>query len=601
MCGIAGFVGSRNPERADKLLRMIAHRGPDGSGIFEQEEITLVHARLAIQDIAAGAQPMRLGNLSIVFNGEIYNHMRLRSSLTHQFKTRSDTETLLALYEQEGEAMLERLDGMYAFAIYNSADQTLFLARDRYGKKPLYYTFDDGFVFASEIGALRSLKRYEHNEAAIAAFLRFGFIPFAHTVYKGVYKLLAGRYMRLQIKNMNYSLQSWFDSKTIKKTAISKNEALEVVESALKQSIKDRLDSSDVEVGAFLSGGIDSSLICHYAALEKPSLKTFTVRFAGAFDESSLAEATARAIGTRHQTIDIDAHIKDDIETILNSYGEPFADSSAVPSWYVAKAARQFVKVALNGDGADELFGGYRRYIPIANNLDKFAQIVSPLARFLPKPSIKMSGYNYFYRLINSAAERDKLIYWLKTRSDICEGVFPLVENPLFLEARTLIDSFADESPLAAALYADQSLLLFGDLLVKMDIATMQHALEGRSPFLSRDVSKIAQSLPDRFKVRGITTKYLLRRLAKLRIGEAVATAPKRGFEVPLKSWVQNDLREMIGDRLNAPNALWRNYLNAETVDAIWQNKQEIGAEKRAKLLWTIFVLENWYAHDRLS
>ena len=595
MYGIAGFTGAPSLDRATALLGALAHRGPDDQDTLELPGLTLLHTRLSIQDLKGGHQPMQRGPLNIVFNGEIYNHQALRQSLKTDFKTRSDTETLLALFEAHGKKMLEKLDGMFAFALHDARDNTLFLARDRYGKKPLYYSFQNGFTFASEIGALAKSDRFAMNHSGVEAFLRFGFIPFEHTVYEGVFELPAGSWLRLDLNDNTRQTGRWFNPAPLyAPQKLGDEAAIEAVEAALKKSVQDRLTASDVEVGAFLSGGIDSSLVSYYAAELKPGLKTFTVSFEGGYDEAPQAAKTARQIGSVHHEIRIETRLKEDIDRILANYGEPFFDSSAIPSWYVAREARKSLKVILNGDGADELFAGYRRYVPEANGWYALAKPFSPLAAWLPKPADKMGPYNWLYRLLLAAGESDPLAFWLKTRTDIAEGVIDWKQNPIFDQARSFLQNLPAVSPLSRALLADQGLLLAGDLLVKMDIAAMAHALEGRSPFLSRDLALLAPQLPDSAKIRGRSTKWILRELARRRLGGAVADAPKRGFEVPLKNWVETDLREPIFDRLQKPNALWKNYLSEKTVKTVLEKTAPIDAEKRARLLWTLFCLETW-------
>jgi asparagine synthase (glutamine-hydrolysing) len=586
VCGVAGFYGL-NAQKAQALLNALAHRGPDDSGVFEGDLITLVHRRLSVQDIALGRQPMQRGDLTIVFNGEIYNHIALRKSVEADFKTRSDTETLLALYQDRGANALDIIDGMFAFAIYNKRDKTLFLARDRYGKKPLYYSFQNGFMFASEINALTKVANFAVDRDAAAAYFGFGFIPFDRSIYKEIIKLNAGSWLKLRLDTFEIESGRFFSPFDLgAETITDENEAIEQIESALSQSVKSRLESSDVEVGSFLSGGIDSSLVSFYAAKERPNLQTFTVRFAGNYDESPQAEATAKAIGSAHMTIDVAPNMKEDIESILARYGEPFSDSSAIPSFYVAKAARERVKVVLNGDGADELFAGYRRYVPIANGWFSWARRFSFLAKILPKPAKKISAYNYLYRLIESAGAKTPLEFWLKTRPAISLPIS--ADNLVAKEVALFLENLPNSTPLSLALLSDQALLLFGDLLPKMDIATMAVALEARSPFLSRDLSYLAPRIDDRLKIRGAKTKYILRRLALKRLGKNVANAPKRGFEVPLANWAQNDLKEPIEDLVLSPNAFWRDFLDKDVLNA------PFGREGRAKALWTLFCFEIW-------
>ena len=615
MCGIAGYFGASDPHKNAALLEAIAHRGGDDQGVFTAPNLTLLHNRLSIVDIGGGHQPMERGAFAIVFNGEIYNHNELRSGLNGVlegfggeflrdfgggFTSRSDTETLIALYAAHGVKMFEPIDGMFAFALYDSRTNLLYLARDRYGKKPLYYSFAGGFAFASEINALKKVSPHTINHAAIEAYLRFGFVPFEHTAYNEIYELPAASYMIVNLADLSYVINSWNEETTVSdQPKISENEALDLVENALRRSVKNRLESSDVEVAAFLSGGIDSSLICYYAAQENQNLKTFTVSFDGGFDESVIANQTAKQIGSAHKTINIHNEIKNSVEKILLAHGEPFADSSCVPSFFVSQAARKEAKVVLNGDGADELFAGYRRYVPFSNHLYEIARIFSPLKSLLPAPNNKMSGYNYLYRLLDSAGAKDCVQFWLKTRSDIYNEL--PISNAIIEQARTTLENRHKLSALSHALSSDRKLLLFGDLLVKMDIASMAHALEARSPFLSRDMAHVAAALPDHLKIRGTTTKYILRKLAQKRLGNTVASAPKRGFEIPLKNWVQGELKEQIYDRILAPNALWHDYLPHDFVRGVLNETINIGGEKRAKLLWTIYALEVWYENDRIS
>jgi asparagine synthase (glutamine-hydrolysing) len=586
VCGIAGFYG-QDAAKAERLLTALAHRGPDDKGVFEADLLTLVHRRLSIQDIALGRQPMSMGDLTIVFNGEIYNHLDLRRDLNIDFKTRSDTETLLALLSIRGVNALDEIDGMFAFAAYNKRDRSLLLARDRYGKKPLYYPFQNGFMFASEINALTTIAGFEIDREAAEAYFGLGFIPFERTIYKSLFKLTRGSWLKLRLDTFDIKTGRFFDAADLYDAPkLSEADALNELETALEKSVKDRLESSDVEVGSFLSGGIDSSLVSYYAAKTRPNLKTFTVRFAGAYDESPQAEATAKLIGSAHTTIDIAPSLATDIESILARYGEPFSDSSAIPSFYVSKAARERVKVVLNGDGADELFAGYRRYVGVANGWFSAARRFGFLARFLPKPACKIGGYNYFYRLLESANARTPLEFWRKSRSAI-----PLpfnADNLVAKQTSEFFESLPALTPLALALLSDQALLLFSDLLPKMDIASMSVALEVRSPFLSRDLAYLAPRINDDMKIRRTNTKYILRLLAGKLLNNGVAKAPKRGFEVPLANWIDGELKQSVGDLVYAPNALWRDFMDKSVLNA------PLGREERAKALWTLFCFEVW-------
>ena len=399
MCGIAGtinFSGNREKEIKESLF----HRGPDAQDIYRYKNINLIHTRLSIQDISNGHQPFEYDEFVITFNGEIYNHLNLRKVYLKDFvfTTNSDTETLVCLYIKFKIKMFDMIDGMFSFSIFNKITNKLILARDRAGKKPLYvYNDKSTFMFASELNAIKvGLGNLVINEAEITAYIRNGFFFKTTTPYKNVEELEAGFIYEIDIDTLEIKKEKYFDLLDFyKKDKISdfktaKNE----LDNILHKSVKERLLSSDLEVGAFLSGGIDSSLIVAVASQYVDKLKTFTVKFDGTFDESQLAKLTAKKYGTEHHELSINMNLRDDIENILLNYGEPFMDSSAIPSYYVSQEAKKYVTVILNGDGADEIFGGYRRYVPVANNWLKIASNFSSVTKILPKPHSKKSIYN---------------------------------------------------------------------------------------------------------------------------------------------------------------------------------------------------------------
>ncbi|MHC4474806.1 MAG: asparagine synthase (glutamine-hydrolyzing) [Planctomycetota bacterium] len=609
MCGIAGAI---NYKRFDlgKITRVLFHRGPDEQNIYCYKDIALVHTRLSIQDIERGHQPMHYGPYSIVFNGEIYNHVELRSSLSDTFLTRSDTETLLHLYARYEEKCLDMLDGMFAFAVLDKRRNEIFLARDRAGEKPLYvYRDNDSLLFASELAAIKSAVPLQIDEENIYHYLRLCSFYKQSTPYRNVRELEAGSYARIDLNSLKVEPQKWWNIVEYyhKPMAISFTDALDQVEAFLRNGIKRRLESSDLEVGTFLSGGIDSSLSTAIAADYKEKMRTFTVSFEGGYDEAPLARLVAERYGTSHTEINISFDtLQDDLETIFLNYGEPFADSSAVPSYYVSKEAKRHLTVILNGDGGDELFAGYRRYVPFAK-LDFFN--LSPLlglcARRLislaPVPNEKQSRYNYLYRLVDLASKECERCY-LSATTDIFEGF----ENSLtgttdYLRGlkRDLDNiSRSNLSGLQKLMAMDFDTLLAGNLLVKMDIATMAHALEGRSTFLTKELLEFAPRLPDKYKVKGSTTKYILRELARKYVPEELVSQPKRGFEVPLKKWIKHDLREIVFDHLDK-DCYSHKFVKKAFLSNLLHEKIKISDEKRAKILWTLLSLEIWYRKNR--
>lgn len=609
MCGIAGSVNFGLHEHT--ITKTMGHRGPNERAVFADGPLTFFHLRLSILDVAGGKQPMHyLDRYTIVFNGEIYNHQEVRKALQLNCTSQSDTETILHAYHVKGAAMLSLFDGMFAMAIYDKEKQTIFFARDRAGKKPLYY-YHSGkqFVFASELNALRAILPLEIDTSGFADYMRMGSFLGSQTPYQHVQEIPAGSYVYFNIPSFIYKVEQWWsisEHYAKPKCALSEPDSIQYIDELLQTAVKRRLDSSDLEVGSFLSGGIDSGLITAIAAQHHSQLQTFTVAFDGAFNEAPLAALVAKKYGTRHQEL----HIAfDDLESnvlnIIAQYGEPFFDSSAIPSWYVSKAAAKHLTVILNGDGADELFGGYRRYVPFAR-FDFFdapialRKTAALLKAILPPGHHKKSTYNFLYRLLSfSAAHTPDSIYCAAT-SDLMEDHLEMLTETGSIQPRVQqIAGNNNLSGLDKLMLLDFDINLFSDLLPKMDIATMAHSLEGRSPFLAKEILEWAPTLPGTYKIRNTTTKYLLRQLAAKYLPKELLHQPKRGFEVPLKDWVNGALNNMIVDHLQRADVLYPQIIQQSFVQALIANKVKISAEKRAKILWTIFSMEVWYQHQQ--
>ncbi len=597
MCGIAGIINFHNHNLND-VKKSLFHRGPDSQNIFIHNNIAFIHTRLAIQDISHGQQPFHCENFSIVFNGEIYNHLQLRLEYLKGsvFKTKSDTETLLQLYIKYKNKMFDMLDGMFAFAILDKETNRIILARDRIGKKPLYiYKNDSSLLFASELNSIKiANKDLKINEDAISAYLRTGFFFKKYTPYSDVVEVEAGCIYTIDIDSLNIQKKQYFNLKKYYRRQVSQslNKTINELDVLLDKSVKDRLLSSDIEVGAFLSGGIDSGLVVAMASKYQKNLKTFTVKFDGAYDESSLARLVSKKYGTEHHEIEIKFDVKNDIEKILLNYGEPFMDSSAIPSYYVSQEAKKYVSVVLNGDGADELFGGYRRYVPAANDLLTLARYLTPLLKILPISHSKKSLYNYLYRLLE-ISNKSGLDYYLGSTSDIFEGAYEFKNNYILSQIDEFLLSNSDLSNLSQMLLHDSEILLFSDLLPKIDISTMSQSLEGRSPFLSKYMLEFVPTLPDNLKVKGATTKYILRELAKKYLPLELIDQPKRGFEIPLKKWVDIDLKENIYDRLSSLSYS-SSFIDQNFIDRLLDKRVRVSDEKRAKMIWSMYCLEVW-------
>lgn len=607
MCGIAGAINAGFSY--EKVIQTLGHRGPDEHNSYQYNNVDFFHLRLSILDIAFGKQPMHLGEkYSIIFNGEIYNHAEIRKQFNITGNTSSDTETLLLLYDRFGTDFLQYLDGMFAFVIHDKIKNQLFIARDRAGEKPFYYYFDQKkFVFASELNCLKTMVALEIESANFYQYLRLGSFYRQFTPYKNVTELKAGNFLTVDCNSLSVKEIRWWNINNYyqKQNDDTLEESLQKIDNFLHESVQRRLESSDLEVGSFLSGGIDSGLVTAIASEYNNKLKTFTVSFDGEYNEAPLAKLVSKKYHTLHTEIKISfRNLKNDLEKIVCNYGEPFFDSSAIPSYYVSREAKKYVTVILNGDGADELFGGYRRYVPFAQ-YDFFKKnfLVKKGASFfkhaLPASNNKKSLYNYLYRLASLASNSDLEIY-LSAGVDIFEDYQQYIIDPGFdyLEPiRKDFDKIADSnlSGLKKIMNLDFDTNLFSDLLVKMDIATMANSQEGRSPFLSKELLEYIPSLSDNYKIKGKTTKFMLRQLATKYLPELLINQPKRGFEIPLKKWMDNELKETVFDYLSSSNNFYSNFVQPQFVKDLLTRKIKIADEKRAKILWTLLSLEVWY------
>lgn len=605
MCGIFGVINSTIS--LNKIKAHLIHRGPDAQTTWEDNKVQLHHFRLSILDLVGGVQPMTRGDYVAIFNGELYNHKDVRKKFNLQCNTNSDTETLLAAFEKLGVACFNEFDGMMALAIYNRRTKKLFLARDRAGKKPLYiYKNNQTIAFSSELNALRAVFPLEVSEKHIANYMRLGSMYRTETPYKDTIELLGGHWASIDVETNDFKVEEWWNITDYygKSEQDDYNTAYAKVDQYLREAVHRRIDSSDLEVGSFLSGGIDSGLVTALASEYTKDLKTFTVSFGGAYDEAPLAKLVAEKYKTKHHEIQISFdNLLNDVEKIISNYGEPFFDSSAIPSYYVSQEAKKYITVVLNGDGADELFGGYRRYVPFAH-MDFFKtptalkKILGGTSKILPLPKEKKSKYNYIYRLLDLASKTGIDSYFSST-TDIFEGyqnelLQPSFEDEYILEEFSKIIQDKELSGLNKIMNLDFNTILFSDLLVKMDIATMAHSLEGRSPFMTKELLEYAPAIQDEYKIKGKTTKYILRDLAKKYLPDTLVSQPKRGFEIPLKQWVENDLRDMIFDYL-APSSFCSNFVNPKFIVDLKDDRAKVPREKRAKMLWTLFALEVWY------
>ena len=593
MCGITGFVRNDGKPVDEALLaRMneaIRHRGPDEDGFYVNRSVGMAMRRLAIIDLKGGQQPIHNRDRSawIVFNGEIYNYLELRESLEklgHTFYTNSDTEAIVHAYDQYGTECPKYLRGMFAFAIWNEREQELFLARDRVGKKPLLYALVNGqLIFASEFSALLlhpDVSR-EIEPESLDYYLSFMCIPAPLTAYRAIRKLEPGHWLRW--RNGEITTQRYWDLHFTKKLDIGEEEAGERTVEILRDAVKVRL-MSEVPLGAFLSGGIDSSAVVALMSQESSErVKTFSIGFDEQdFSELHHARRIAEHVGADHHEFIVRPDAVEVLPTLVEHYGEPYADSSAVPTYYVAKETRKHVTVALNGDGGDESFAGYERYVAMGlaekyRRVPSFLResVIKETVNLIPTSPTKRSMARSVKRLLDGASRPrvPRYAYWVSVFND--ETKKPLYSD--FFREQT---KFADPTGLLgtwfkhangigivdAMLLTDQMTYLPNDLLVKVDIATMAVSLEARSPFLDHHVIEFAASLPQNLKLRGLTTKYLLKKVLRKLLPSENLNRRKMGFGVPIGHWFRGKMQPFLREVILSEKALRRGLFKPEAV-----------------------------------
>ncbi len=624
MCGIAGIIHPDTATQAPlchQLLDRIRHRGPDHDGVWTGRGCVLGHARLSIIDLSeTGHQPLSNedGSVWVVFNGEIYNYVELRDELRakgHILRGASDTEVIPHLYEEHGDGFVTRLRGMFAIALWDTKRRKLLLARDRVGKKPLFYApIPGGFAFASEMKALFAVPGVdlEIRAQGIHDYLTFGDIPGPETVYRGISRVPPATVLTRDGAGTLHQSRYW-SPKFLPKIRISGPEAEEEIFRLLRESVRLRL-RSDVPVGCFLSGGIDSGLVTAIASemLDKP-LKTFSVGFSeDEFDERPLAAMVACKYQTDHTELLVEAQLGENLAAVIGHYDEPFADPSAVPSFAVAAAASEKIKVVLNGDGADEVFCGYRHFIAARriarlNRMGASAGrgLFAALARILPAARNGRTAYQFVHRTLRSLGCAEDERYSVLTADLLDEADKAQLYGrsqgptapPLLSALRHIAadrQNIAGLGPVDAMLLRDFRHLLGDAHLVKMDIASMAHSLEARSPFMDHELIEFAARLPETVKLSGATTKPLLRGIAARLLPDDIVKAPKRGFEIPLLRWMRNDLNAMLVERVTDPASYAMAHFDRDRIDHLlsatcWD------AKRWAAVAWALLCLEIWW------
>ncbi len=610
MCGICGIVSANGPADPDRLARMSAklvHRGPDSDGTFAGGQAALAARRLAIIDLETGDQPIANedGTVHVVQNGELYNYRELREELErdgHRFRTHGDTEVLVHLYERDGPAFARRLRGMFAVALWDAARRRLVLARDRYGIKPLYYRSDgDGLEFASE---LRALPRGEIDLDALEAFLAFNSIPAPLTIFREARKLPPGHLLVWeggQARLERYARPAPAPVEELRED--DEAELIEELRSRLRDSVRAHL-VSDVPVGVLLSGGIDSSALAALAAQEiSEPVRTFSIGFEErSFDELSDARLVAKRYGTRHRELVMRPDAALLLPALAEAFDEPFADSSALPTYLVSRLAAEDVKVALSGEGGDELFGGYYTYVAdlLALRAGSLARLARPLVERLPTSTARASFDYKAKRFVRGAdlppLERHhswKEIFSADARAELTgrrNGFDPVdLYRERFAET--------DRAELLARLQdVDLGLYLVDDLLVKTDRASMAHSLEARVPYLDPAVTNLALALPTRHRVRGLRKKVLLRKAVAPLVPERIVRGKKRGFSIPAAAWLRGELEPFARETLSPETLRRQGFFRPEVVRALI-DRHVAGEEDLSRQLWGLLAFTLW--HER--
>ena len=622
MCGIAGLV-HRDPgypierELVVQMTACLAHRGPDAQGLHLWSGAALGHRRLSIIDLATGDQPIfnEDGRIGVILNGEIYNFRELRTeleSLGHRFSTRSDTEAIVHAYEQWGEHCVERLAGMFAFALWDDRDRRLLLARDRVGKKPLYYARDgERLVFASELKALlrdSGLKRVL-NLQALDTYVSLGAVQAPATIFRDVEQLPPAHYLVWERGQLRVG--EYWDVPHDPPKPLTERQALEALDALLLEAVRVRL-VADVPLGAFLSGGVDSSAVVEaMTRLSAGPVVTTSVGFTDeAFNELGHARAVAKAVGSDHHEVVLEARAAEVLPRLVWHLDEPFADSSAVPTYYVAKAARERVTVALSGDGGDEVFAGYQRRYGL-NRVERRLRrwlpawlrtgLLGPLGGVYPKADWipRQLRARYFLQNLGTTFERAYFSDLSLFRNDEKALLLsPEVASALdghdpFLPFARHFDRVRNLDPLSQLLYVDLKTWLANDMLVKVDRMSMAHGLEIRCPLLDHRIIEFGATVPSDLKYRGPVSKYLLKRHLDGRVPASAIYRRKQGFEIPLARWLRGDLHDMAHDVLFSRRALGRGHIRPERLRLLWDRHQR-GVRDHSAQIWAVLMFELW-------
>ena len=616
MCGICGWLNFNKEQIVEKGLlekmnTTLTHRGPDGAGIYQDNNFGMGHRRLSIIDVAAGQQPLcnEDGTIWVSFNGEVYNYIELMEGLKskgHQFRTRSDTEVLVHLYEEKGDRLVEDLQGMFAFSIWDTKKKKLCLFRDRLGKKPLYYSYKEGrqLIFGSEIKAILASGQINRtiDYQALDQYLSFLYVPFNKSIFDEVQKLPAAHY--LICENGNISIKKYWELQYPSHfdTRLTEEDYIERFDLILKDAVKVRL-RSDVPLGAFLSGGIDSSaIVAQMQEINSSPVETVSVGFnEKEYNELPYAEEISKIFGCNYNEFIVEPNVHDIFTDLIPFFDEPFADSSFIPTYYVSKAARQKVTVALSGDGGDETLAGYSRHAVelLEHKLRPFSQFIPDAALHFIYKSLPegTTGRNILGDLActsQEAAARKhyNLLFNKALKGEVYRKKSSITD--VSVHFREMYESSSATNPLDKALHLDMQTYLVDDILVKVDRMSMANSLEVRAPLLDYRVLEFLASVPPHLKLKDGVSKYLLKQSIKRKIPPHILERKKQGFRLPIEVWLKNDLREFVEDLIFSRSFKERGIFSISHIESMWKDFLA-GKGEYAHHFWQLIVLEQWF------
>lgn len=631
MCGINGIINNSHKEIAllrselAEMNQLIYHRGPDDDGFYidtsEKKSVAMAMRRLSIIDLSTGKQPMHTDDqkMVIVFNGEIYNYRFLKQQLESSgvvFKTTSDTEVILKLYEQKGVAAFKELDGMFAFSIHDKTKNKVFIARDFFGEKPLYYTkTKTDFIYGSELKSIVSYlpSKPEISKKALNLYFRLTYIPAPYSVYDDIFKLPSNHFIDFDLNTDTFSIHTIEKPNPIKKIDISFADAKKEVYTKVMESVEGR-SIADVSIGTFLSGGVDSSVVTHcLAEISNEKIETFSIGFEKTtYDETDKSQIVAKLVNSNHHEFVVkESDFKTGIDDILLNFDEPFADSSALPTYLVSKHASDYVKVALTGDGGDEVFGGYNKYYMGKLN-NKYTSIVPKAAHQqilnltsgLLKTKDDNRGRRFQLNRLLKAFNYEGNQYW-----NIISLAFTDAEKIQLLKSDKVIeDTFAElkeryhqQNPknLTDFRMVDKNISLEGDMLVKVDRTSMLNSLECRAPFLNKAIWNLTNSLPENFLLKDWNKKYILKEAFADKFSPGFLEKSKQGFGVPVGDWLRGSLRSELESFIEPKFLESQGVFNSEYISDL-VNRHISGKEDKSMQVWCFYTFQKWYLNTYL-